>query len=326
MNFQQFLAKITEKTWWDAQPIYWFVYTDEEHFPSLFFSKLRKHAQDASSTPVQLLKADQGLDALYAQLETSFLGASWRYIISCASMESKEIAKFLAYSHQYKGPHTLVIFVADEYAQSLPTQAGPAQAVVKLDEYVDEATCLKMAATFGYTLSSDVQKVLHRVFREYPRVPFASAFMVIEYTQLAGATPGNEAALLAVLKELLRPDSSLFTLSQLFFAQQPEAFYRYLATVVHLYPEQFWVSFWSEQLYRAFFYVTYMQRGNQEEAKKIGVRLPFAFLQRDWRRYSPQKLAQSHAFLYELDTALKNGHGTLGFERFYHAFFKQLPQ
>lgn len=318
MNLQQFFIKAADQRFWNAQPVSWFVYSDDEHYPSAFFAKLRKQVEAQGGLPVQSVQVEQGLTSLYAQLETSFLGSSWRYSVSCSAMDSKTTTEFIAYSRRYNGPHKLMIFVAEEYAASLGADAD-----IKLDEHIDEAVCLKLAAFFGMTVSVAMQRVLRRVFKEHPRIPFASVCTVLDYTLLAEATPETEASLMQVLKLLLKPEGSLFTLSQLLFAQQPEAFYRYLTTVNELYPEQFWISFWSEQLYRAYFYVALMQRGNQDEAKKIGVRLPFSFLQRDWRRYSPQQLAQSHAMLYHIDCAIKNGAGTLGLDRFYQSFFMQ---
>jgi len=43
-------------------------------------------------------------------------------------------------------------------------------------------------------------------------------------------------------------------------------------------------------------------------------------LQRDWHKHEPAALAAAHAQLYELDSALKNSRGELGFDRFYHKF------
>lgn len=67
-----------------------------------------------------------------------------------------------------------------------------------------------------------------------------------------------------------------------------------------------------------------MKRGHQGEAQKIGARLPFSFLQRDWRKHELADLVYCHAFLYELDATLKKSRGELGFDRFYHTFFKSL--
>jgi hypothetical protein len=279
---------------------------------------------------------------------------TWRYSLSCALLDARDSRELLAYAQSYQGPHTLILFVTSEQAQMLKNQA-----VIQLDEPVDEVVCLKLASFLGYALSLSAQRMVRRIFKEQQRISLAAALMIIDYTLLACASlesfckqgssspavVGSDAVsvtrapvlcdperakqdlvveevLFEQLRGMLKPESSLFTLSQLFFAKQPEAFYRYLATIESVYPEQFWISFWSEQLYRAFFYVTYMKKGNQSEAQKIGTRLPFSFLQRDWRKHEPAHLAQAHAFLYELDSALKNSRGELGFDRFYHNFFK----
>ena len=347
MNLQQFLVSAIDPLFWQKPTVHWFVYKDEDQCPSAFFVQVRRMAQEHGGLPVQPLRVEQGLSASYAQLQTSFLGSSWRYSLSSSLLDARETRELLAYAENYQGPHKLMLFVTSEQAQALKNQI-----VIQLDEPVDETLCLKLASFLGYTLSLNAQRMLRRIFKEQPRLSLASALMIIEYTLLAGASlvgtssediqnalnsfdPERvrqnaaqdalvEDSLLEQFRGMLKSESSLFTLSQLFFAKQPEAFYRYLATIESVYPEQFWISFWSEQLYRAFFYVTYMKKGNQGEAQKIGARLPFSFLQRDWRKHEPADLASSHAFLYELDSALKNGRGELGFDRFYHKFFKSL--
>ena len=343
MNLQQFLVSATDPLFWQNSAVHWFVYKDEEHCPSSFFVQVRRMAEVHGDLSVQPLRVEQGLSAAYGQLQTSFLGSFWRYSLSSSSLDARETRELLSYAEQYQGPHKLMLFITSEQAQTLKNQT-----IIQLDEPVDEAVCLKLASFLGYVLSLSAQRMIRRIFKENPRISLASALMIIEYTLLAGALLAGsssadiqdalnsfdperirqnaahdvlvEEALFEQIKGMLKSESSLFTLSQLFFAKQPEAFYRYLAAIESIYPEQFWISFWSEQLYRAFFYVTYMKKGNQSEAQKIGARLPFSFLQRDWRKHEPADLAQAHAFLYELDSALKNSRGELGFDRFYHTF------
>lgn len=145
MNLQQFLTKEIDQRFWNAQPVYWFVYSDDEHYPAAFFTKLRKQVAARGGLLVQSVQAEQGLASLYAQLETSFLGSSWRYIVSCAAMDSKTTTECIAYSRRYNGPHKLIMCVEEKYATSLG-----ADAVVKIDEHVDEALCLKLATFFWH--------------------------------------------------------------------------------------------------------------------------------------------------------------------------------
>jgi len=345
MNLQQFLVSAKDPLFWQNTTVHWFVYKDEEQCPASFFVHVRRMAEMHGGLPVQSLRVEQGLSAVYAQLQTSFLGASWRYSLSSSLLDAREIRELLSYAERYQGPHKLMLFITSEQAQTIKNQT-----IIQLDEPIDETLCLKLATFLGYTLSLSAQRMVRRLFKEQSRISLASALMIVEYTLLAGASLTGtssaeiqdalnsfdperirqnaaqdvlvEEALFEQIRGMLKPDSSLFTVSQLFFAKQPEPFYRYLATIQSVYPEQFWISFWSEQLYRAFFYVTYMKKGNQVEAQKIGARLPFSFLQRDWRKHEPADLASSHAFLYELDAALKKSRGELGFDRFYHNFFE----
>jgi hypothetical protein len=64
-----------------------------------------------------------------------------------------------------------------------------------------------------------------------------------------------------------------------------------------------------------------MERREMVEAKKVGFRLPFSFMQRDWKKTSVHELIQAHDCIYALDYGLKNG-GEFWMELFYTKFFE----
>ena len=62
------------------------------------------------------------------------------------------------------------------------------------------------------------------------------------------------------LDAFIVPETSLFTLSQHFFARSPQKFLSVWKAIAPSYAEQFWIAFWSEQLWRAYHVVDCLQQ------------------------------------------------------------------
>jgi hypothetical protein len=58
---------------------------------------------------------------------------------------------------------------------------------------------------------------------------------------------------------------------------------------------------------RAALYCQLKQAGDHLKAKQIGTRMPFSFLNRDWKKHNANDLIALHNTLIELDRSLKNG-------------------
>lgn len=73
-------------------------------------------------------------------------------------------------------------------------------------------------------------------------------------------------------------------------------------------------------MWRAACYTQAMSSNDTQEARKIGYRLPFLYLKRDWKEYSLSELQRAHHALYRIDFALKNGESDLQIDTFFNAF------
>ena len=109
-----------------------------------------------------------------------------------------------------------------------------------------------------------------------------------------------------VLDRIVAPDYSLFMLSTFFFGKKKKSFFALWLGVKDLYPEAFWTSYWSEQIFRAYGYSQYAKRQDFTKAKKIGYRLPFSFIQKDWRSVEQSALVKAHQSIYSADWHAKN--------------------
>ena len=100
----------------------------------------------------------------------------------------------------------------------------------------------------------------------------------MHYAKVLGAN--TDYFISAWLEKIITPERSLFTLSTYFFAKKAQLFFAEWKNIFGQYSEQFWIAFWSEQLWRAHHYVDYSKAKQFALAKKIGYRLPFTFMQR----------------------------------------------
>ena len=87
------------------------------------------------------------------------------------------------------------------------------------------------------------------------------------------------------------------------------------------YAPEFWIAFFSEQLWQASIYVQYVSQNNAAEGRKYAYRLPFSFFQKDYKKYTLEQFARAHDFLYAIDHGTKNGSASDGIELFIHAAF-----
>ncbi len=306
MDFTTFIHQATKPEFFIASPVYVF---HGETYPSLFFGQLL--ASLRAKTQVQYLSlADSEPNEFAAQLGTAFLDQSLFYWLGDGSILSaankKTVANMLA---NYNGPHRVAIFL-DEPLKTDASQINQ----IPIPEKIDRATYEQLAKLLFPTMKQVSQLV--RLMQQAPTLN--TACLLLSYEQVLGNN--SEAFAATWLKNINEPESSLFVLSQHLLAKQQSEFMKHWESIGSQYNEQFWIVYLSEQLWRAHFYIQYRNAGQHLEAKKISAKLPFSFMQRDWRKVTPPELAAAHDFLYQLDHNLKNGASPMGLNLFFNKF------
>lgn len=293
-------------------------FTVEDAYPLLFFSlMLRK--QHASDT-VYIDVADQPEDAIKAQLETSFLGMTRTYRLGGLHNVLKPAAQqWLHYLSTYQGPNRILFAVSHETAEPYKKDARHAITFVDIPAQIQKLFFIGLFTHLARQPSMVEKRYIDQLYVRTEKIPLDTACVLIQYLQVLGSSA--QEFFTHWIDKLVVPDKSLFLLSQYFFAKQSNQFLNMWTGIKDEYPEQFWISFWSEQVWRALFYCLSMQQRDIANAKKIGYRLPFSFLQKDYRNCSVQLLKEAHEALYELDGKLKNGAGTMGLDLFFLRYF-----
>jgi len=254
-----------------------------------------------------------------SQLEMSFLGERNLYWLGDLSkLAPKSYACWISYLSSYRGPHVVVFFTT----KSVKSQDI---ALILLPDKVDFQSYKQLVPLL---LERDAQcglqaikRVLHSaelVFKSVRVMRLDQSVRITDYMNVVGSS--RNLFMQLWLESIIKPESSLFTLSGALLAGDKKGFLNQWKRLRGEYEFPFWMAYFSEQIFRAYCYVRYKKENKHFEAKKIGFRLPFSFIQRDWRRCDLDKLSVAHQRVYDLDIQLKTGGSLLTLDSLLSSF------
>jgi hypothetical protein len=299
-----FLGDMRQPVFFD-KPFTLFMKLPEESsvFFPLFISQLKR----ISPCTVELLNLEQfSFDQIQVKFETSFLGQASCFVMYADAAKAGGFDDRLwRYLATYSGMHYLCVAVSE-----FPRGKGNDRIrKVSIEESIDRITYRKLYA-FIYQSHSEQGQEIHaqwidRLFRSTAAVPLDIACAIMPYQSVVGKNV--EQFFREWYHRIVPAKHSLFVLSQHLFAQDHKLFYQEWSHMCDEYPQEFWVVFLSEQLWQASMFLSLAQTAGALAAKKVATRLPFSFIQRDWRKHSVERLVNAFDQLYAIDFAGKNG-------------------
>jgi hypothetical protein len=226
-------------------------------------------------------------------LGCSFLGQGKYYWLGCMDdYTAKKKQEVLNYLLNYQGPHTVGIFIENDtaskinknnlnlidlsladlptFASVLPWLSGEKKQYIKKPSSVDQAVLWQ---EYNYLVKENINNLLE----EWP---------------------------------LQQTDESFFNLAKYFFKKDSKNFFSLLHKLQDSYNGQFYISYFTDQLFRAIFYCYYRQNNMLEQAKAISYKLPYNLLQNEWQNLDTNNLKLKLIELYEIDFQIKNGGST----------------
>lgn len=310
------LQLLTTPTLLLSRPVVCF--RSQNHYPLLFFSALLQRIKKQTAMPVEVIDlAVHDLASVKGRLETSFLGNivfCWLRNLSDVPMKARK--ELLSYLATYTGPNRVAFFV--HHADLSRVELRWLDLLIP--EEIDRNAFVAVATQLYGMQEVYARQCAALLVSAQTSMQLDDACLLTQYAMLVGSK--NVASFTHEwLDRLIKPKSSLFMLSKYFFAKDARAFLPVWLQVSTQYPMQFWIAFWSEQLWSAAAYVGAMRKNDRVEAKKVASRLPVTFLQKNWRDYSLRELRNAHDRIYALDYGLKNGSSEIGLDLFYSQFF-----
>lgn len=289
------------------------------HYSHNFFFALFQQVKQSLSqdyTDFKIIDIQSGDFAYKVQLETSFLGTSCVYFLQGVwGLKAKQKDDFLTYLAGYKGPHKVIVFIDTKtnFLEKLHTL------LIKIkDKYFFE-DAKKLWVVNDFDQAEKLVVYLQQLYSLKQSFSLDELFLLKNYQMVISKDEKDFYESWA--NRLVLPDNFLYMLSQLLFEKKVKEFLRLWFELKDLYSEMFWISFWSDQLYRAYFFIFYTQQENFAAAKQVSFGLSFLFIKQTYKHYQLLELQNFHNALFAVDSSLKNGGNVYQIDQLYINFF-----
>lgn len=264
-------------------------------FSDLLYSKLKYLKYNISFLEVSNVK----LTDLNIYLFNSFLGQQTIYFIKdIYLMDINEKKELYNYFISYNGPNIIILFDKDIDTKDF--------LVFNISDNIDINNYIKYYKFFypNYNINNIFVK---KIFDIYKLIDLDSGLSIMKY-QLTFSSKNLEFFDKYLFKILIQ-EKSLFDLSGYFFQKQIKKFFELWLNYKSDYPIEFWISFWSDQIWQASLFVTILNKENILKARKYSYKLPFSFINKSYKFYNNTYLIKSHQELYNIDYNIKNDLG-----------------
>jgi len=319
MKFVEFLENSNNSSFWSNKKVICFVGQD---YPFLFFcllfENLNKNKVFSFPFKKVFLQADKKV--LYSTLKQRFLGQDNIYWLgnSLEKFSTKNIQEILKFFSDYKGPHYVSFFLKEDLISEIKT-LGKDVKIIEVDNDINSPIFIKLLSLFGKKFNQKKQKSFNKKICDISSIQLDIACMLMQYFELINTA--NLDKFDKYLSLLLNFQGSLRDLSQYFFAKKPKQFFYLWKDVKDDYSDMFWIAYWSDQIWRAYFVVKFLNQKDIRKARRVGFRLPAAFIKSDYRKFSLNKLQDLYEFLYNIDFSIKKGSSFCSLDLFYFNYF-----
>lgn len=274
---------------------------------SLIFQIFKKKFEKVTKE-VTVLNSYNSPALLKAQLEMSFLGTDSVFWLHEDLVTDNLTSSAL---ESYCGQNCI------GYSSQMGPKPGVQGITIEVPHEVTYENFIHLFLFLYPEQSIKSASIIRQIFKIYSVVNINSAIVLMQYCMLVGSR--SDLFLHEWLPIILNAEKSLFMLSSFLFAKKIGQFFHLWNLISCDYSEPFWTSYWSEQFFKATLFCSLMQDKKFAQAKKIAFKLPFSFMQKDWKVLRVDELKQAHDHLYCIDWNIKNGLSA-HFEHFYLQF------
>lgn len=295
--------------------------TGENEYPHFFFKRLftfiKKNGLSFETIDVSSIDGN----IIQSHLQTTFLGLPMLFCLS--QLSDVKTTEFTSFLSTYTGPHHLIFFLPIDIIKQ--RYAKNKWQVITIPDTISRSDMQSFYPLFADEMQQTIfDTYIHKLYERYGSLSLEKICHLLSYAGLIG-TKSSDHFLSTIGDRVIGSTHSLFMLAQDFFAHKTASFFKRWRAIEEYYPDQFWMSYWSNQLFRASLFVQCMRNKDQVNAKTLGARqLPFSFIERDWRRYQNNtKLIDAHQHLTRLDAQLKTTGYPYLFDIFFARFFAE---
>lgn len=288
-------------------------------YPLLFFYYLFSFFKKQTIIVNYINCGNTDVASIKALLSTmSFSGTTTYWLENFYTLSAKKQQELLVYFQQYTGPHTVLFFSQDINIASFFGASSSVESIALPDKIAPHDFSM-VRFLVNDNPGAIKPGFAQQIARHTDHLSLDSACLFAHYENVVGKSADDFFD--TWVTRIIEPTSSLFLLSQHFFAKKQTLFFQQWAIASQLYMPSFWATFWADQIWRAYVFCDLMKNKKHAESKKAQYKLPFSFVNRDWSSYTAAELRNAHHFLWAMDFRLKNGACEVGIEHFYAQFF-----
>lgn len=289
---QKIKQKVNLENYFIETPGSWFI--TSQSYPAFFISRFLSYLKNKDINYHFIEDIDV--------LGCSFLGESQYYWFgSLEEYSSKQKEYILNYLISYEGPHKVGAFIGEDDAKLLIKKK---KSVLNLQELFQQGN-------FNLPwLDSEQNNIKAQTLDKFALLSEYKFLLQDMFAQANAEWPIGE-----------DETESLFSLAKYFFSKDYK-FFTLLKKLQDSFSAQFFISYWSDQLFRALFFAYYMKHNLAEEANTIAHKLPFSITQHGWKKLDLNLLQNSLVELYKIDYEIKNGASEFLLDDWYLQYFR----
>jgi hypothetical protein len=316
MTMQKIITTIFDAEYWRTVPVTYFV---SPSYPYQFMRKVLLKLEQEQCIPVprsRVQLSTQDAKALLPLLQQTVLGQANFFWLGDVddSFATKQRDLLLAGLDGYAGENRIALFV-----QEVPAKSTVKTIQLPLEITATDAVSLLQLFNPKILDNSPKLSAVEALFSHgQQHLPLNLFMTIIDSLELMQVK--NLEQFVRYVTPMLPLNAELSSLSQAFFKRDRSFF----TTWSHLsaeYPPVFWLAFWQDQWWRAFHLITFANKKNIVLAKKMGFKLPYSFVTREWQQYSATYFQKLLAQLYAIDYNIKRGHSFCFFDFLYAQHF-----
>lgn len=301
MNIEQVLKVVFDKHHWQKSPVTCFT---GNLYPYQFIMKCLRVLESEQYLPAPRSRIqinNQDAKNFLPFLQQTILGQiSFFWLGDVDESFTQKQATFLIEAlSKYSGENRIAFFAREVPQKNLIVEL-PLPSEITLDEGI-------VLIKFFFSKMLNNSQKLHAIellFKQCKTISLNLFMTIMDSFELVHSK--NLDLLLEYLAPTLPFNAELSQLSQAFF-KRDTLFFKYWQELNKIYPPVFWLVFWGDQWWRAFHLTTFALQKNIILAKKMGFKLPYSFITKDWQSYQPQYFQNLLAKLYAVDYNIKQG-------------------
>lgn len=218
--------------------------------------------------------------------------------------------------NEYQGPHIIMCAVDTSFIRH-----NDSILVIDANVSLSSDFIKYLAQLEGFIFSLEKINALYEATQKMQVVSLDQVYiMFLYYSVISQKNLKTDSSYLERLIDEKSPET-LMVLVEAFLDKKSKQFYLLWESLQRVHPPIFWIYFWMDIIWRAYYFTFLMGKNLFREGKRISYRLPSNFLTNGWKKVDKNELLNLYCMLYQADFSLKRGESLSSMNAFFCNYF-----